>query len=94
LVDTPPTGYARVDAFFTAKNDVLYALLPRWPTNQISFEGLRSGPEARITLLESGDELRSQSEGNRLQVEVPDALRSKVPHRDVYVLKMAGVGAS
>jgi alpha-L-fucosidase len=94
LVDTPPTGYARVDAFFTAKNDVLYALLPRWPTNQISFEGLRSGPEARITLLESGDELRSQSEGNRLQVEVPDSLRSKVPHRDVYVLKMAGVGAS
>ncbi len=94
LVDTPPAGYARVDAFFTAKNHVLYALLPRWPANQISLEGVRAGSGARVTLLESGDELRSQSEGNRLQVEIPDSLRSKIPYRDVYVLKMAGVSSS
>ena len=31
LVDTPPAGYARADAFFTAKNDAVYAILPRRP---------------------------------------------------------------
>jgi alpha-L-fucosidase len=92
LVDIPPAGYARTDAFFTAKNDTVYAFLPRWPESEMWFEDLVPRHTAKVTFLESGDELRWQLHGSRLRVEVPESLRSKVPHREVYVLKMVGVG--
>jgi alpha-L-fucosidase len=92
LVDAPPPGYARTDAFFTAKDDVVYAFLPRWPESQIWFEDLVPRHTAKVTLLESGDELRWQLQGSRLRVDVPESLRSKIPYREAYVLKMVGVG--
>jgi alpha-L-fucosidase len=92
LVDAPPPGYARTEAFFTAKNDVVYAFLPRWPANQIWFEDLVPRHTAKVTLLETGDELRWQLQGSRLRVEVPESLRSKLPQREAYVFKMVGVG--
>jgi alpha-L-fucosidase len=94
LVDRPPAGYARVDAFFTAKDDVLYASLPRWPADPMWLEGIPVASGAKITLLASGDELRWQPEGSRLRIEAPESLRSKIPYSDVYVLKIAGVGSS
>jgi alpha-L-fucosidase len=92
LVDAPPPGYARTEAFFTAKNDIVYAFLPRWPANQIWFEDLVPRHTAKVTLLETGDELRWQLQGSRLRVEVPESLRSKLPQREAYVFKMVGVG--
>jgi len=44
MIDTPPAGYARVDAFFTAKANTVYAILPRWPGSQAT---LRKIPRAR-----------------------------------------------
>jgi alpha-L-fucosidase len=38
LVDTPPAGNARVDAFYTAKGDAVYAILPRRPVKEIVSE--------------------------------------------------------
>jgi alpha-L-fucosidase len=93
LVDAPRPGYARIEAFFTTKNDVVYANLPRWPADQVWFEDLVPRHTASVSLLESGDELRWHLQGSRLRVEVPESLRSKLPYRDAYVLKMVGVGA-
>lgn len=94
MVDDPPPGYARVDAFFTARDDIIYAILPRWPERDVVLESLNARPGARITALESGDELRWRLEGSSLRIEVPAALRSKLPDREAYVLKMAGVSRS
>jgi alpha-L-fucosidase len=94
MVDAPPAGYARVDAFFTTKGDTIYALLPRRPDAQILLESMIAGAGAKITLLESGDELQWRVEGTRVRVEVPESVRSKLPYREVYALKMAGFSRS
>ncbi len=94
LVDTPPAGYARVEAFFTAKNDVVYAILPRWPEREVVLEGLSAASGSKIALLETGDELRWRKDGARLRVAVPESFRSRMPARHAYVLKMNGVKAA
>ncbi len=94
MVDSPPAGYARVDAFFTAKNDAIYALLPRLPANQITFENFSADAAARVTSLEFGEELPWRMEGRRLRIDVPESVRSKFPYRQVYALKMTGVRTS
>ena len=94
MVDEPPAGYARVDAFFTAKDDSVYAILPRWPEQGIDLNGFSAGSGAKITLLETGDELKWRSEGSQIRLQMPDALRFKLPGRQAYVVKMAGVRVS
>jgi len=91
LVDTPPAGYARVEAFFTAAGDAIYAILPRWPDQGIALEGLTAASGSKITLLETGDPLSFRAEGNQLHISIPAGLRNKLPNRQAYVLKLAGV---
>ena len=93
LVDEPKAGYARVDAFFTAKPNTVYAILPRWPQGQITLRGISGASTAKVTLLETGDVLQSTSQGDSLAVLVPTELRFKVPYRQAYVLKVSGVKA-
>ena len=58
LVDNPPSGNARVDAFFTAKGDALYAILPRWPARGITLTGVPASSDVKVTWLETGDPWR------------------------------------
>lgn len=94
IVDSPPAGYARVDAFFTAKLDAIYALLPRLSESQIAFENFSASTGAKVTFLEFGDELKWRGEGNHLRVEVPEPVRLKLPRREIYTLKMTGIRPS
>jgi alpha-L-fucosidase len=80
-----------VDAFFTGKNDAVYAMLPRWPEKTVALRGFRAPSDAKITLLETGDELQWKPTGSELSVTMPEALRSKLPARELYTLKLAGV---
>ena len=91
MVDNPPAGYARVDAFFTAKNDAVYAILPRWPEKEFTMQNVSTAGDTKITLLETGDELQSQRNGMQLTIKVPAELRWKIPVRPAYVLKLTGV---
>jgi len=91
MVDQPPAGYARIEAFFTAKNDSVYAILPRWPNGEAILNNVAAGSGAKISLLETGDELKWRTQGQQLIVEIPAALRSKLGFRQAYVLKMTGV---
>src|SRR5471030_2186546 len=86
LVDTPPTGYARVDAFLTAKDDAVYAILPRRPGKEIAIDDVEAPAGVKVTLLETGQALQSTRDGKSLRVQVPDGL----PFRQAYVLKLAG----
>lgn len=86
LVDTPPTGYARVDAFLTAKDDAVYAILPRRPGKEIVIDDVEAPTGVKVTLLETGQPLPSTRDGKSLRVQFPDGL----PFRQAYVLKLAG----
>jgi alpha-L-fucosidase len=91
LVDHPPPGLATVEAFFTAKGDTVFAILPRWPNGEIALRNLAAPSGSRIVLLETGDELRWRAQGNNVVVTLPESIRSKLPPRHAYVLRMTGV---
>ncbi len=86
MVDTPPSGFARVDAFFTAKNDAVYAILPRWPEKEFAIDDMDGN--VSVTLLETGDRLEAKSDGRQLRINVPAELRWKIPARPAYTLKL------
>jgi alpha-L-fucosidase len=90
MVDTPPSGYARVDVFFTAKDDAIYAILPRWPDQTLVLDGVGGSSTAQITLLETGDALKFSTSGKQTTVTVPSELRTKLPERQLYTLKLSG----
>ena len=90
MVDAPLPGYARIDAFYTAKDDAVYAIIPRWPAGEIVLDDIEVPPGAQVTLLETGAPLRSRTEGRKLFVEAADLPGLNVPFREAYVLKIPG----
>src|SRR5215472_4765424 len=90
LVDTPPAGNARVEAFFTAGKDAVYAILPRRPVREVVLDGIATSGPVRVTVLEGGHALQSAIEGGKVRVRVPEALSASLPARQAYVLKIAG----
>jgi alpha-L-fucosidase len=88
LVDTPPAGNARVDAFFTARNNIVYAILPRRPVREVTLDGIPGSGAVKVTLLENGAALESTREGKKVRVRVPEALSAALPAREAYVLKI------
>lgn len=91
MVDSPPPGYARVDAFFTARDESIYALLPRRPKGTVVLDGLIATAATKVTLLESGDILSFRMRGSRLEIDVPNGLQLRMPYRDAYVIKLFDV---
>jgi alpha-L-fucosidase len=94
MVDKPPAGYARVEAFFTAKNDVLYTILPHWPDGDFILNDISTSPNTKVTLLETGDPIEFRAEGKQATVKLPPELRLRLPGRVAYVLKITGVARS
>ena len=90
MVDTPPAGYARVDAFLTAKDDAVYAIVPRRPAKEVVIDDIETPATPRVTLLEGGQPLPARRDGKRLRIEVPDALSAGLPARQAYTFKIAG----
>ena len=91
LVDNPPAGNARVEAFFTANGDAVYAILPRWPEEKFVLRDAPAGSGAKISLLGSDEPLRWRAEGEGLTIEIPPRLRANTPEQEAYVLKMRGL---
>jgi alpha-L-fucosidase len=85
LVDSPPAGYARVEAFLTAKPDAVYAIVPR-RVPEFAIDDIEAPSGVRVTLVEGGGAVESKLAGKRLTVRMPESL----PHRPAYAFKLAG----
>lgn len=88
LVDSPPPGNARIEAFFTMKGSDVYALIPQWPHGGFVFEQLQLRPDARISLLSTQESLRWQAQGQGIRVAAPKA--GSAPASPLHVLKISG----
>jgi alpha-L-fucosidase len=91
MVDTPPKGYARVEAFLTAKKDAVYAIVPRRPMKEVVIDDVEAPSGVRVTMLEGGQALESAVSGKQLRIRIPDALSASLPNRQAYTFKLAGV---
>jgi len=85
MVDAPPAGLARVEAFFTAKGSTVYAIVPRRPRGELAIDGLEG---RRVTVLETGQPLEFRREAAQLRIRVPDAIAAALPERQAHVLKI------
>jgi alpha-L-fucosidase len=90
MVDSPPSGYARVEVFFTAKGDNIYAMLPRWHSTPLTLNGLGGPSHAKATMLETGEECRWKTKGGSIEVQLPESTRNKLPFRQIYTIKLTG----
>ena len=90
MVDSPPAGYARVDAFLTAKEGAVYAIVPRRPVNPVVVDDIQAPAMPRVTLLESGQTVPATLQGGRLTIRVPATVAASLPERQAYTFKIAG----
>ncbi len=86
LAGKPEPGKAAIEAFFTAKDSTVYAILPRWPgrkfqVNEIS--GIRSA-----TLLGSTVALKVKPANGGVSVQLPDVPEALM-RQPAWVLKLA-----
>jgi alpha-L-fucosidase len=84
MIDTPPPGYARVEAFFTTKGNMVYAILPRWPGAKAVIRNVPARADAKVTLLETGEVLKWKHNGQSMDVTMP----ARGADREAYALKI------
>jgi alpha-L-fucosidase len=70
LVADPAPGKARIEAFFTAKGNDLYAILPRWPGRKFDLKDVTQIKS--VTLLGSHTPLKFKSTKNGISIDLPD----------------------
>jgi alpha-L-fucosidase len=72
LIEAPTGGKASIEAFFTAKGDSLYAILPRWPGRQFVLKDYAGAALKSVTVLGTDTPLRFQSGTNSVTVDLPE----------------------
>ena len=93
MVDNPPPGYARIEAFFTQKGANLYAILPRWPEGELVLHDFGASQTAKATLMGSERVLSLQAQGREIAIAIPESLRASEPQQQAYVIRLTGVQA-
>ena len=88
MVDTPPAGMARIEAFFTAKPGTVYAIVPHPFAEEVVLRGLSSAAPAKVTLLGSGIDLPWKRRDADVVVSLPVAVRLEQRFQHAYVLKL------
>jgi alpha-L-fucosidase len=84
----PQPGFAVREIFFTQKKNALYAILPTWPaSNNILIKDVRF--TGKITLLETGETLKSTSRGKDVEVALP--IRAKLHSEYAFVIKITEI---
>lgn len=86
LAAKPEPGKAGIEAFFTAKGNDVYAILPRWPSKTFTvknIEGIKS-----VSLLGGPAALKFQSRGSAVTITLPD-LPEDLLHQPAWVLKLS-----
>lgn len=83
---------AVVDAFFTAKEDVLYAILPRWPQTELQLDPISFTEQSRVSLLGYPGEIPYEKRGEqRIVLNLKNMKPSKPESQNIFTLKITHV---
>ena len=88
IAGKPSRGRAAVEAFFTAKEDTLYAILPAWPSRSMVIKGVRPSAQTAVTMLGLERRLKWTPSGDDLAVEIPQLSMDELPCEQAYTLKL------
>ncbi|MEZ4775126.1 MAG: alpha-L-fucosidase [Bacteroidia bacterium] len=86
----PEPGYAVKELFFTQKDDVLYAISPRWTGKEMIIKDYHPKPNATVTLLATGQKLNWKNRGKDMVIMLPefDPNRLKPEMQYAYAFKI------
>ncbi len=86
LAGEPEPGRAAIEAFFTARGNDVYAILPRWPGRTFVVKGI--GAAKSVTLLGASSPIRFQPSNGGLAIQLPE-VPAGLRHQPAWVLKIA-----
>jgi alpha-L-fucosidase len=87
----PDPGYAVKEMFFTAKGSNLYVILPKWNTaGKILIKDLNL-KLSKISLIESGQELKYKNVGSDLEIYLPAFDPNLIKSKYAFTLKITNV---
>ncbi len=87
LTAKPAPGKAGIEAFFTAKGNDVYVILPRWPGRRFTIKEAALKPKS-ISLLGSSANLRFKAGSGGVSVELPD-LPEELLAQPLWALKVS-----
>ena len=85
LTEKPAAGKAAIQAFFTAKGNAVYAILPRWPGQRFTIDGARFKSAA---LLGGTSSLKAANTAKGFEIELP-AIPETLLGQPAWVLKLS-----
>ena len=93
-VERKKPGQAVIEAFFTAKGNDLYAIVPGMPASQFVLKNLASKSNGAVELLGHEQPLKSHRNQNDVIVELPRLGSATLASQPAYVLRFRGLAAN
>jgi alpha-L-fucosidase len=90
-VDRKKPGQAVIEAFFTAKGDALYAIMPGWPGRTLRLKDVVLREDSKVELLGQSGTLNYRRMGKDLEVELPELSPDAAKAQYLYVVKLSAV---
>jgi alpha-L-fucosidase len=88
LTAEPAPGKAAIESFFTAKDNAVYAILPRWPGRHFTVKELAGAPLKSVALLGSTAALHFKAQAGAVTIDLPE-LPEPLLGQPAWVLKLS-----
>jgi alpha-L-fucosidase len=88
LTEPAAPGKAAIEAFFTAKANVVYAILPRWPGRHFTVKELAGARLKSVALLGSTTPLHFRAQAGTVIIDLPE-LPEQLLGQPAWVLKLS-----
>jgi alpha-L-fucosidase len=87
LAEAPAGGKAAIDAFFTKKDNAVYAILPRWPGKRFTVKGFDAKRVKSVALLGGAEGLKFGAAAGGVAVALPE-MPAALMGQPAWVLKI------
>ena len=92
FIERKQPGQAVIEAFFTAKGDDVYAIVPGIPRERFILRNAALKPGGTVELLGHGGMLKTVARDGGIAVELPD-IDSSLVSQPAFVLRFRGVAS-
>jgi alpha-L-fucosidase len=91
FVDRKKPGQAVIEAFFTAKGDDVFAIVPGWPGPQFVINDVQAKPGMTATLLGRSEILKWSASGSNITVQMPEPSGDAAKAQYAHVIRLRGL---
>lgn len=91
VTQKPKDGRAVVEAFFTAREDHVYAITPRWLGERFVLREMQAGENTEITLLGYDEPLQWEMSDEGIVVYNPKERKNVLERQDVWAYRITGL---